>query len=94
MLVISLDWRGCRKAQEILWGLLLVFATVKLDDDVDDEMLADASYHGSESFLKLPVYLVIKHIQKDDCLVSYSDVAISHEFDQQLFDEIERLLVV
>ena len=57
-------------------------------------MLADTSNNGSESFLELPIYLIVKHVQEDDCLVSYSDVAISHEFDEQLFDKIERLLVI
>jgi hypothetical protein len=57
-------------------------------------MLADTSHNGSESFLELPIYLIVKHVQEDDCLVSYSDVAISHEFDKQLFDKIERLLVI
>lgn len=57
-------------------------------------MLTDTPYNGSESFLELPIDLIVKHVQKDDCLVSYSDVAISHEFDEQLFDKVERFLVV
>jgi len=57
-------------------------------------MLADTSNNGSKSFLKLPIYLIVEHVQEDDCLVSYSDVAISHKFDEQLFDKIESFLVI
>jgi len=57
-------------------------------------MLADTSNNGSKSFLKLPIYLIVENVQEDDCLVSYSDVAISHKFDEQLFDKIESFLVI
>ena len=67
---------------------------VVADGQFDFEVLANTAYDRSESTLHLPVQTVIKHIQKDNCLVSHENVLMPEELYEYLLDQLQRWFVV
>ena len=65
-----------------------------MDDDVEQEVLANAPHNWSVGLLQLPLDSVVEHVHQDNCRVSDRDVTVALELDEQLLDEEEGLLVV
>ena len=67
-------WRW-KAYEDSVWILLEVIVA---DNQFDFEVLSNTTYDRSESTLHLPIQTVIKHVQKDNCLISHEDVLMSH----------------
>lgn len=68
LLVLSLDWRGCKHAEEKL--AVAVLLVVEVSKDVDLEMHTDAADNWPEGLLELPVDTIVEHVEKDGGLVA------------------------
>jgi len=68
LLVLSLDWRGCKHAEEKL--AVAVLLVVEVSEDVDLEMHTDAADNWPEGLLELPVDTIVEHVEKDGGLVA------------------------
>ena len=60
---------------------------------VNDEVLTNRAHDWSECLRELPVDLVVQHVKKNDGLIANTYIAEAHQLDEQLFDEIQRILV-
>ena len=91
MVVVSLDRRWGSQSQE---NLRVLWVPLVLHDCIDDKVLANTSHHRSESFLKLPVDAIIKHVEEDDSLVPDSNVTVALKLDKEFLDPVEAILVI
>ena len=72
--------RSC-KTNEILRIIIIRFTIIILDRNINNKMLADGSDNWSESFLKLPIYFIIQHIEKDYWLIPHHNITKSHQLN-------------
>lgn len=71
-----------------------VLSGIKVNDDVDHEVLANDSNNRTEGLSELPVKAIVKHVQKDDCLVTDGNVRIPKELDKEFLDPLKGILVI
>jgi hypothetical protein len=78
ILVISKNRGRSGKTNKILKIIIIRFAVIIFNRNINNKMLANRPYDWSESFLKLPINFIIQHIQKNNWLIPHHNITESH----------------
>ena len=90
MMVVALDWGRSSESQEDCRLISLNF----LDDNVYIEVLSNASYDWSKSLLQLPIEAIIKHVQKDNRLISNANITVTLQLNKEFLNPVKTYFVV